>query len=182
MTMKSPESKRRNRTAGSGPDRLRRLWFAAALLGLAGCGFHLRGAVPLPAAMHKTYVDGDSATTLVRELKLELGAAGVQVVHEPAQATAILRIIEARQGSRVLSVDASGQVREYELSLAVRYALAGPHGAQLAAPRRVMVVRDYTFDPNNPLAKDNEKELLRREMERDAARGILRRLRYIEAK
>jgi len=158
------------------------MWFATALLVLAGCGFHLRGAVPLPAVMHKTYVDGDSATTLVRELKLDLHGAGVQVMRAPTQASAILRIIEARQASRVLSVDASGQVREYELSLAVRYALTGPHGAQLAAPRHVVVVRDYTFDPNNPLAKANEKELLRKEMERDAARSILRRLRYVETK
>lgn len=180
--MTKPEWKRRNRAAGSRPGVLRGLWFAAALSALAGCGFHLRGTVPLPAVMHKTYVDGDSATTLVRELKLGLRGGGVQVVREPTQATAILRIIEARQASRVLSVDASGQVREYELSLAVRYALTGPHGAQLAAPQHVVVVRDYTFDPNNPLAKANEKELLRREMERDAARGILRRLRYVQAK
>ncbi|MEJ2345735.1 MAG: LPS assembly lipoprotein LptE [Gammaproteobacteria bacterium] len=176
--MTKPEWKRGNRAAGA----LRRLWFAAAVTALAGCGFHLRGAVPLPAVMHKTYVDGDSTTTLVRELKLGLRGGGVQVVREPIQATAILRIIEARQTSRVLSVDATGQVREYELSFAVRYVLTGAHGAQLAAPQRVVVVRNYTFDPNNPLAKANEKELLRKEMERDAARGILRRLRYVEAK
>jgi LPS-assembly lipoprotein len=182
MEMKKPEWKRRIRAAGSGPDMLRALWFAAALSVLAGCGFHLRGAVSLPAVMHETYVDGDPATNLVRELKLDLHGAGVQVVREPTQATAILRIIEARPASRVLSVDASGQVREYELSLAVRYALIGPHGARLAAPQRVVVVRDYTFDPNNPLAKANEKELLRKEMERDAARSILRRLRYAETK
>jgi LPS-assembly lipoprotein len=159
----------------------RGLWLSVVgvvLLSLQGCGFHLRGAQPLPPAMARTYVAGDGASDLVRDLKLDLQAAGVKVVAAADQASAVLHVLSVQRRTRVLSVDINGQVRQYELSLAVEFSVTRADGARLFAPQRLVVVRHYSYNANQLLAEAGEADFLRREMNRDLVRAMLRRLRY----
>jgi outer membrane lipopolysaccharide assembly protein LptE/RlpB len=52
----------------------------------------------------------------------------------------------------------------------------------LSEPQTVKVQRDHQFDRLNVLAKEREEQELRREMQRDAAQQILRRLSRISLK
>lgn len=148
---------------------------------VGGCGFHLRGAQPLPPALARTYVAGDPATDLARDLKLDLQAAGVKVVSAASDATAVLHILSASHQQRVLSVDANGQVRQYELSLAVEFSVNRADGTQLVAPQRLVVVRHYSFNSSQLLGETGEADVLLREMNRDVVRAMLRRLRYAKS-
>ncbi len=164
-------------TAGAAKARSM-AWLLAggAVISLAGCGFHLRGAVELPPQMARTYIQGDPYGALERGLRAQLQAAGARVVDEAAGATATLRVAAKHWQRRVLSVGADAKVSEYELSYRVTFSVQGREGDILIPPEEVSVVRDFRFDPNDVLGKTGEQGLLREEMERDMVQAIMRRI------
>ena len=70
---------------------------------LSGCGFQLQGALTMPAEMQRTYLDPvDKHSLFHRELRLQLQAAGVELVDTPDNSTAILLIRIDETDQRVL--------------------------------------------------------------------------------
>jgi LPS-assembly lipoprotein len=149
----------------------------AVLSLLTACGFHLRGGVELPPVLEDAYVDSkDRYGSLSNELRLELQAAGAQVVDDRKDATGILKLTSPRSQQRVLSVGSAGRATEYELFEEVTFALEKPDGEVLLAPQTVRMTRDMVFDDTQLLGKVSEAEVLRRQMHRDMARQILTRI------
>jgi len=147
-----------------------------AVLLLAGCGFHLQGAVKTPPEMSRTYVDAvDEYSQFHRELRLGLQAAGVELVDAPEQATAILSILTDRTDQRVLSVSARNVPTEYEVFYTVEYRLA-TSDAVLLNPRAVTLTRDYTYDTTLVLGKAREEELMREAIVQDLVRIVLKQI------
>ena len=63
------------------------------LLLIAGCGFHLQGALTVPPQLERTYIAATNRHSgFYRDLRAALEAAGVNVVDQSADATATLRI------------------------------------------------------------------------------------------
>jgi len=150
---------------------------AGLLAILSGCGFHLRAAVDLPAQMDVVYVQGAPALgELGREITRSLESAGSRQTEDRAGATAILVIHRNEVRRRVLSVNRSGQVNEYELTYHLAFEVDNPKGKVLVPRQSVSQVRDYTFDPNSVLAKGNEEAQLRQDMIGFAVRQMLRRI------
>lgn len=146
---------------------------------LSGCGFHLRGAVELPAVMERTYVAGGAGSDLYYELENALLAAGAEVVDSADSATGVLTLQRQRIDRRVLSVDTQGRAAEYELALQVAFSLRDSAGKLIADNERVSIVRDYSFDPDNVLSKSDEEEALRKEMYRLAVAQMMRRVQSL---
>ncbi len=147
---------------------------------LSACGFHLRGAVPLPKVMAVTYIEGtpvlgELGRTLVRNLR----DAGAVLTKDPKVATAILVILSEQMPRRVISVNRQGRANAYELDYRLRYTLKTPDGHRLTPPRSVSLQREYTFDPNNVLATGNEEGVLRQDMIGLAVRQMLRQLQTV---
>lgn len=112
---------------------------------IAGCGFQLRGEQTLPEAMAVTYVDGPNResllfTTLVQALE----RADVQVANSPAEATAVLRLLQDISGQRVLSVGTQGNPEEFELFRTIQYELVAGEET-LVRSQPVTVTRDYAW-------------------------------------
>lgn len=160
---------------------LRALILSLALVVLAGCGFHLRGATPLPEAMARTYLDVALTSPLRYELESLLLSAGGEVVEEEGEATATLTVKSASIRSRTLSLDALGRAREYGLMLTVQYLLLSAEGEVLGESLTTSVERDYRFDPDNVLAQGREREMVEQEMYRVAAQQMVRRLRTLSS-
>jgi len=153
------------------------LMLVAASVG--ACGFHLRGAVQLPAQMDVVYLQGAPPLgELGRAIARSLKSAGSSLTDERATATAVLVIHRDEVKRRVLSVNSSGQVNEYELTYHLNFELRGGEGKgkPLVPAQTITMVRDYTFDPNNVLAKGNEEAQLRQDMIGFAVRQMLRRI------
>lgn len=151
-------------------------------LSLVSCGFHLRGQVELPRALEATYLSGIPAgSALAQDLEVAIDGAGGKVVQDPAQATGRLVILDERADRRVLSVDSSGKVSEYELRYTVRYALRGPDGGELVPEQGISGTRSYRFDPTNVLGTEEEEDVLRDELRRHTVTRLLRRLRIATA-
>ncbi|RLA14491.1 MAG: hypothetical protein DRQ52_04035 [Gammaproteobacteria bacterium] len=152
--------------------------FGLALLlvvSLAACGFHLRGAVDLPPVMAVTYIENNGVDAeLVKRLRRSLQANKMVVTTDRTEATAVLRLLNDRYDRRILSVARGNRVSEYELHYSIRFELAEVGGGQLIAPKNIQLFRDYTYDQDEVLGKENEEKNIRKDMIREAASRVLR--------
>lgn len=148
----------------------------AALLLLAGCGFHLQGAHPLPPIMAATYLDAeDRYTDFHQALTDALGASGAKLVRERADAKVTVEIQQDASGQRVLSVSARNTPTEYEVYYTIVYRVrAGER--ELLAPQTLTLTREYGFDETRLLAKEQEQDFLRAALARELAALVMRRL------
>jgi len=146
---------------------------ACAALSTAACGWQLRGKQTFP--FETISVPGQ--TPLAVELQRNLAAASdrTRVVAKPAEADAVLSILNEAQEKVILSLNTQGRVREYQLRYRVDYRVWSPKGVDFVPPTVVVLRRDITFN-DQVLAKETEEMQLYREMRADMVQQILRRL------
>ena len=149
------------------------------LAALAGCGFKLRGVPEF--AFRTLYIAAPSGSPLARELRRTLQAAGGQLtlLTEPAQlpqAQAVLDLLQEQQERNVVGLTASGQVRELQLRLRVKFRLRTPTGVELIPETEILQERDISYNETIALAKEAEEALLYRTMRTDIVQQLLRRL------
>lgn len=141
------------------------------------CGFHLRGAYPLPESMSATYIKASNQNSeLVRHLKRTLNASDIELVNSEQQASGILHIDTEKQSKRVLSVDSRGRAREYELSYEISFELRSLQGKVEIEKQSLKLVRDFLFDTEDVLGKGREETDLVRDMQQDMVRLMMLRL------
>jgi LPS-assembly lipoprotein len=151
------------------------------LLVIAGCGFHLRGTATIPASLYTLYVQGvNMQQGLGHELKRALTRNGVTVRNDYQQGTAVLTILDNRFQRRVLSVGSDAKVSEYELHGIVTFKVSDGDGKVLADSQTVEARRDYQFDQNQVLGKDEEERLLKEQLNQQLVQSILRRLSVLK--
>ena len=148
------------------------------LLALAGCGFKLRGAPEF--AFQSIFVNVAETSTLGNELKRTLASLGtVQVVTATALqpgAQVVLEIPLEQREKTVVGVNATGQVREFQIRLRVRFKLRTPQGKDLIPDTEMLQQRDISFNESAVLAKETEEGLMYRAMQSDIVQQLMRRL------
>ena len=169
------------------PTALRRRTLLALLpapaLLLAGCGFKLRGVQQF--SFRSLYIAAPPNSPLARELRRTLQGASdtVQVLTEPAQqpqAEAILEVLSEQQERTVVGLNASGQVRELQLRLRLRFKLRTPLGEEWIPETELLQQRDISYNETIALAKEAEEALLYRNMQTDLVQQLLRRLAAVK--
>ena len=161
----------------------RRLFLLGAMaLTLSGCGFALRQTSDYP---FKTLYTGFSTTTpLGAELSRQLRGTGrIALLTEPQQAQQADVILEVLQESRqrvVVGTNASGQVRELQLRLTIRFRLRTPEGVEWIEPAEMFQQRDLSFNETAALSKEIEEAMLYRDMQNDIVQQIVRRLSRVK--
>ena len=156
--------------------RLAVLALAAALL--TGCGFHLRNALNLPANLGPVRVlASDPYSALAENLADGLKRAGAQAA--PADATegvATLQVISEQWADTPISYDQFSRAQEFTLRYAVIFTLRRADGSVAVPQQAVELGRDYLAPAVDSIGKASERELLVRELRRDMAAAILRRV------
>lgn len=153
-----------------------RIFLVALAALISGCGFHLQGALTTPAEMSRTYIAADDRHSLFyRELRVQMQAAGVNLVESPADATATFSITFDETDQRVLSVSARNVPTEYEVYYTIQYAIESG-SKRLLEPQTLTVTRDYTYDELLVLGKAREEELLRGACVDDLVRIVLKQI------
>lgn len=147
--------------------------FALVALTTTACGFQLRGQAQLPFKTINVPNLSQLGADLARNIE---AASNAKIVDSPAEAEAILSILGEAREKVILSLNTQGQVQEYTLRYRVRFQVADGRGGDFIAPSDIVLRRDITFN-NQVLGKENEEELLYRDMRVDAVQQILRRLR-----
>jgi LPS-assembly lipoprotein len=148
----------------------------AAFLGLAACGFHLRGEAPLPAIMSKPWIDTqDRYSPLYAALVQRLQAAGATLAPNAADASAVINLHLDDTGRELLSVTADNKPGEYEVYYAAEFSVS--NGAtELLTRKQVKLTREYGYNETAVLAKEHEEDSLRVALAEEIADLIMRRL------
>lgn len=151
---------------------------SAAALSLAGCGFQLRKA---PDYAFTTLFSGlPESSPLGVELRRSLESTRkVKVITDGRQikdAQVILDVLGDQREKQVLSRNASGQVREFQLRMRFRFKLRTLAGKELIPDTEILQQRDISFNESAVLAKEAEENLLYRDMQSDIVQQVLRRL------
>ena len=149
------------------------------LLGLvlSGCGFQLRGASSVPAAIQPLAFECARSVPerLCRAVENQLELGEVRTASADS-ATAILRLSGFRQERRANAVTARGAAAEYTLSQSLGVEVITGDQIPLLATERVSSSETYRYDETNVLAKRQEEETLQMDLADRLAQQILFRL------
>jgi LPS-assembly lipoprotein len=146
---------------------------------LSACGFKLRGSFNYA---FKTLLSGFVETsTLGNEFKRLLASDdAVSIVKEAERAQVVLDVISEQREKAVVGITASGQVREFQLRIRLKFKLRTPSGKEIIPETELLVQRDVSFNESAVLAKEAEEGLLYRDMQTDMVQQLLRRLSAIK--
>lgn len=156
---------------------------ALSTLSLGGCGFALRKA---PNFAFTTLYSGLAETSpLGVELRRSLESTRkVKVITDGRQindAQVVLDVLLDQREKVVLSLNAAGQVREFQLRMRFRFRLRTLAGKELIPESEIMQQRDISFNESAVLAKEAEESLLYRDMQSDIVQQVMRRLAAVTA-
>ena len=142
------------------------------VLGLASCGFQLRGE---PATGLRTlHVPGGG---VAQEIRRTLAGSPTRVLPTPEGAEAVLQILAENRDKTVNTITGAGRVYEHALTLRVRYQMT-VQGRELPVipPTETVSRRLLTYSEAAPIAKEAEEQLLFKDMQLELADRILRQV------
>ena len=166
---------------------------------LAACGFKLRGSAELPGyklPFATIAITLPPTSEFYAQLKrnIEASSPGTRVVAEAKDAEAVLTVLGDSVEKIILSLNAAGRAREYQLVRKFSFKVhpnvpsAAP-GAQVKysdapitvpveyIPASIIILkREITFSDDLVLSKASEEALLWRDMQSDLVQQLMRRL------
>lgn len=145
---------------------------------LTACGWHLRGSLNLPSDLHSIYIQGASAN-LHQALSQQLQASNITVTQSASNAQYTLAIANERQDRRTAALGSDALAAQYEFISSADFEFRTPSGDLLGMPDKVQITRSVNFDASQVLGSASESELVKREMTRDLASQIIRRLSFL---
>ena len=167
--------------ARSGMRRRTALAAALSATALAGCGFKLRSSQSF--AFQTLAVTPEKNGQVAADLIRYFGNAIVPLVAAPGVPApqVIVDILQDVREKNVVGVNASGQVREFQLKIRIQFRMRTPDGRELIAPTEISQQRDISFNESAVLAKEAEEVLLFRDMQADLLQQLLRRLAAVKS-
>ena len=150
-----------------------RLSTAILCLLLASCGFHLRGQAALP--FETMYVSGSAGfrTLLTRAVR---AGSNTRIVDNQKEAQVTVQVVGEQNDRVILSLSGSGRVREIQLRYRISYRLTDNDSREILPTTEVQLKRDLTYSDTDVLGKEQEEQLLIRDMRNDAVQQVVRRL------
>jgi LPS-assembly lipoprotein len=155
----------------------RRYWlYLSGGLGLAGCGFKLRGTVQF--GFKNLYVNFSQSSPIGGEFRRAIRTAGdVTLVETPSQADLVMNVMGEAREKEITGFSSTGRPREYQLRLRFIYALRDSQQRPVGTDSNLILLRrDITTTDAQLAAKQQEEVLLYREMQTDLIQQLIRRL------
>jgi len=158
----------------------RHLLCLATALALTGCGFELRKA---PEFAFQT-ISVPATSAVATELRRTLASAGTVKVlgatAKPDEAQVVLDILSEAREKVVVGINASGEVREFQLRSRLHFRLRTTQGRELIPDTELLQQRDVSFNESAVLAKESEEGLLYRDMQTDLVQQLMRRIAAVK--
>ncbi|HEV2109785.1 MAG TPA: LPS assembly lipoprotein LptE [Gammaproteobacteria bacterium] len=147
------------------------------LLGaLTACGFQLRQPPNLPPQMRAIYISsGNGSIALIRNLRRDLTAGNSQVVDDPGQATAYLKIVSVSQNSSLLAISNTGVPLEYKAYYQVEFSLQAGNN-MVVEPQTLVLTRTYNYNISDAIGNQEQAQGLFNAMATDMAQLITFRI------
>jgi len=153
---------------------------SVAAMAVGGCGFKLRSSQNYAFATIAIMPNPGGALAL--ELRRSFGSA-VHVLspEEPLdKAQVVFDVLSEQHEKIVVAVNSSGEVRELQLRIRVKFRVRTPQGEERVPESEILQQRDISFNESAVLAKEAEEGLLYRDMQSDIVQQLLRRLAAIK--
>ena len=109
-------------------------------------------------------------------LKDQLQAYHIHVCSDPVAANYWLIIERDNVRQQITSISSSTTPRQYQLTYTVRFKLIRAKGKEIMPSSAVVVTRLLTVNSDRILGSNDEEDILKREMRRDAVMQILERI------
>lgn len=152
---------------------------AATLASTSGCGFRLRGSFHTP--FETMYLDVNRHSPFGARLERQLkSGANVRIVSDVSEAQAILKVIERNLERNIVSYNADGNAREYELKLTVRFSLTSPAGLEFLPVSVITARREVSYSDEDYLSRESEEAIIVNEMHADVVSQMIRRIEKAE--
>ena len=167
----------RNFERYTAPMKSRLAILALSAVLLAGCGFHLRKPLDLPDNLGPLrVVASDRYSPLAELLSDGLARAGAVPAADDARGVSTLRVHSEKWADTPISHDQFGRAQEFSLRYAVVFSLRRADGSEAVPRQAVELQRDYLDPAVDAIGNASEREMLVRELQRDMAAAILRRV------
>lgn len=154
---------------------MRNLAFPLLLLGLASCGFQLRGEPTF--GLSSISIVAVQPSPVIVDIRRTIEQGPTKIVAKEEDAAANLRILGESREKSVYTITGTGRVYEFQLRLAVRFEVRVPgRELPLVAPTEVETRRTITYSETAPTAKEAEEQLLFKDMQVELAGRILRQV------
>jgi len=160
----------------------RRLLVLLLLAGLTACGSTPRGSISGVTDLGAIFVDAPRDVPIAELLEEEILANNLTLTGDRDAAAILIRLTQEIQSQRILSVQSTGRVSEFELRHSVSLLVAQGKDGEVARydpdqqSNIVSVQREYTNDETGVLGKEDEASILRQEMREELARNLLLRV------
>lgn len=142
---------------------------------LAACGFHLRGAQPLP--FDSIYLGLSAYSEMGAELRRHIAVNGhTRVMESSDKAQVTLLVMQDTQDKSIVALNTDGRVREFELQRRFVFKLVDQAGHEVIPATEITVRRDMTYDDSLLLAKSQEEAQIFADLQKDVVQQLLRRL------
>ncbi len=144
---------------------------------LAGCGFQLRGASPVPVTLQPLAVECDNqvSDTLCRAVRSQLELSGLTLA-AAEDADYRLSLKDFRQDRRATAISADASAAQYTLRHTVHLELVTSDNVPLIASTPISTSESYSYDDTRVLAKEKEEDSLENQMAERLAQQIIFRL------
>jgi LPS-assembly lipoprotein len=154
----------------------RSIAFLLVAAALSSCGFRLQGRADLPVSLAQPYLQSDNPQSdFAQFLRQSLRGSGSSLAADARYASATIRIERDELTEKVLAVSSRNIPREYELTYHVRVGVTA-NGQTLLEAQDLQLSRDFSFDERALLAKEHEREQLRRSLAQELVAIVLQRL------
>jgi LPS-assembly lipoprotein len=153
---------------------IKQLLFLIIPIFLAGCGFHLRGAHPLPPQLHTMYLQSTKPySDLTKQVKMTLAISNVKLVDDPTKAPIILSLSNENFSTYQTSVGNSTQTRNYNATYAVTYQLQNKYGSDITAAKTISNSSTITVNQNEILENSNKLNIAKQNLIRDLVMKLM---------
>lgn len=149
----------------------------SAGVALAACGFHLRGAAPVPQAVQPLYLSCESGIPyeLCNGVRSELKRNGI-VLEDSEQGHYVLTLNSLKSDRRATAITQTAVAAQYELRMTAKVSLKTPDGVPLLSNSQVSTFEDYNYDETSILGERREEQNLDKTLYGRLAQQILFKL------
>ncbi|MDO8345459.1 MAG: LPS assembly lipoprotein LptE [Cellvibrio sp.] len=167
---------------------MKKIIVSLLVLTLSACGWHLRGSaagedkLAMTTPLDLVMVTQDDHTPLVNALRQTLPSYKINELDTATTGALTLNLSREVLDKRTAGVGSDALTSAYEIILRVDYSISNASGVITPLDTNARTSRTYNYNVNNANSAAQEEELVLREMRRELANNILRRVKNLSAK
>lgn len=167
---------------------MKKIIVSLLVLTLSACGWHLRGSaagedkLAMTTPLDVVIVTKDDHSPLVNALRQALPSYKINELDIVTSSALTLNLNREELDKRTAGVGSDALTSAYEIILRVEYSISNASGVITPLDTSARTTRTYNYNVNNANSAAQEEELVLREMRRELANTILRRLKNLSAK